>query len=181
MTASPPTTAAIMPLRMESAPSDGPTVRSSSTVTGAGREPARRTMARSCASLGVKCPVMLACPPPMRSLIAGALCTFPSSTMAMRWPICSPVTRSKVAAPRGLKLRETLGWLSRPSKVGRASETSSPVISGSTSNGRERSTTLPSARIVTSGKSATPGGKMPFGSTSSRTRWKVSCAVCPTR
>ena len=52
MTAMPPTAAAKMPLSMDSFPREGPTVRSSSTVTGAGSEPARSTMARSCASVG---------------------------------------------------------------------------------------------------------------------------------
>ena len=63
---------AIMPWRMESAPSDGPTVRSSRICTGAGSAPARRTMARSRASSTVKFPVMTARPPGMRSLIRGA-------------------------------------------------------------------------------------------------------------
>ena len=51
---SPITSAAVSvesrPFLIESAPSDGPTVRSSSTLTGAGSAPARRTMARSVAS-----------------------------------------------------------------------------------------------------------------------------------
>lgn len=55
-TASAPTSAARMPLSMDSCPREGPTVRSSSTVTGAGREPARNTTARSCASASVKFP-----------------------------------------------------------------------------------------------------------------------------
>src|SRR5215831_539713 len=38
---------AISPLRIESAPSEGPTVRSSRMVTGAGKAPARSTIARS--------------------------------------------------------------------------------------------------------------------------------------
>src|SRR6266481_2494377 len=64
---------AMRPWRIESAPSDGPTVRSSSTVTGAGSAPARSTMARSRASSIVKVPVMTARPPGMRVLHAGAL------------------------------------------------------------------------------------------------------------
>ncbi len=64
--------AALMPLSIDSWPSEGPTVRSSRTVTGAGREPARSTMARSWASAVVKLPDMLARPPPMRSRMTGA-------------------------------------------------------------------------------------------------------------
>ena len=65
-------TMAIIPWRMESAPSDGPTVRSSRMVTGAGSAPARSTMARSRASSTVNCPVMTARPPGIRSLMRGA-------------------------------------------------------------------------------------------------------------
>jgi hypothetical protein len=63
---------AIIPCRMESAPSEGPTVRSSMMVTGAGSAPARSTMARSRASSTVNCPVMTARPPGIRSLMRGA-------------------------------------------------------------------------------------------------------------
>src|SRR4029453_14202041 len=62
----------ISPGRMESAPSDGPTVRSSRSTTGAGRAPARSTMARSRASSTVKWPVMTARPLGTRSLRRGA-------------------------------------------------------------------------------------------------------------
>ena len=48
------------PFRMESAPRDGPTVRSSRIWTGAGRAPARSTIARSLASSAVKPPVIWA-------------------------------------------------------------------------------------------------------------------------
>ena len=63
---------AIMPWRMESAPREGPTVRSSRIVTGAGSAPARRTMARSRASSTVNWPVTTARPPGIRSLMRGA-------------------------------------------------------------------------------------------------------------
>src|SRR5258706_104127 len=53
---------AIRPLRIESAPSDGPTVRSSRMTTGAGKAPARSTMARSRASSTVNWPVITARP-----------------------------------------------------------------------------------------------------------------------
>src|SRR2546421_807107 len=71
---------AIMPWRIESAPSEGPTVRSSSTATGAGNAPARSTMARSRASSTVNWPVITARPPGIRSLIRGADCSTPSGT-----------------------------------------------------------------------------------------------------
>ena len=57
---------------MDSCPREGPTVRSSSTVTGAGREPARSTTARSCASARVNLPVITALPPEMRLWMTGA-------------------------------------------------------------------------------------------------------------
>ena len=47
-----------MPREIESAPSAGPIVRSSSSTTGIGSEPARRITARSAASWVVKRPVM---------------------------------------------------------------------------------------------------------------------------
>ena len=59
----PPTYMEISPFLIESAPREGPTVRSSMILTGAGRAPARRTIARSCASSVVKFPVMRASPP----------------------------------------------------------------------------------------------------------------------
>ena len=71
-TAAAPTRAALMPLSMDSWPREGPTVRSSSTDTGAGSEPARSTMARSVASWVVNWPVMTARPPAMRCWITGA-------------------------------------------------------------------------------------------------------------
>ena len=59
----PAMTLAHVPLSMESWPREGPTVRSSRMLTGAGSAPARRTMARSLASSMVKDPVIWACPP----------------------------------------------------------------------------------------------------------------------
>src|SRR5579884_3950706 len=49
-TSTTPTIPARIPSAMESLPSDGPMVRSSTIVSGAGRAPARSTRARSCAS-----------------------------------------------------------------------------------------------------------------------------------
>ena len=98
---------ATIPWRMESAPSDGPTVRSSSTWTGAGSAPARSTMARSVASSVVKPPVIWARPDGMRSRICGAEWTLPSSTMASRLPTLASVTSEKARAPAALKSTET--------------------------------------------------------------------------
>ena len=64
--------AARIPLSMESCPREGPTVTFWMIFTGAGRAPARRTMARSEASSGVKDPLIWALPPLMRSWITGA-------------------------------------------------------------------------------------------------------------
>ena len=60
MTSRPPMHMESSPLRMESAPREGPTVRSSRTLTGAGRAPARSTIARSRASSVVNRPVIRA-------------------------------------------------------------------------------------------------------------------------
>src|SRR3989304_3527840 len=57
-TASIPTTADVSPARMESAPSEGPTVRSSRYRMEAGSDPERSTRARSEACCKVKVPVM---------------------------------------------------------------------------------------------------------------------------
>jgi hypothetical protein len=57
---------------MESAPNEGPMVRFSSMRTGAGKAPARSTMAKSLASSIVKLPVICAWPPAMRSRMTGA-------------------------------------------------------------------------------------------------------------
>ena len=56
-TASMPITAARTPGRIESAPSDGPTVRSSRYLMPAGNAPERRIMARSFACCSVNRPV----------------------------------------------------------------------------------------------------------------------------
>ena len=76
-----PTT--FLPESMESRPSDGPTVRSSTIDTGAGKAPARSTMARSLASTSVPMPVMRPSPLGILLCTAGAERTLRSSTMAM--------------------------------------------------------------------------------------------------
>ena len=67
-----PTIADTVPCSMESRPRDGPTVRFSRILTGAGSDPARSTMARSVASWEVKEPLIWALPPEIRSRITGA-------------------------------------------------------------------------------------------------------------
>ncbi len=57
-----PTPSAMAPARMLSAPSSGPTVRSSTTVSGAGRAPARSSTARSVAVCAVKLPLISPAP-----------------------------------------------------------------------------------------------------------------------
>ena len=94
-----PTQAAPRPVRIESFPRDGPTVRSSATVIGAGRAPTCSTIARSPASSALKLPVMRASPPGIRSRIDGADMTLSSRTMASCLPTLSTVTRRKRLAP----------------------------------------------------------------------------------
>ena len=96
-----------MPLRMESAPSDGPTVRSSSTCTGAGRAPARSTMARSVAASVVKPPVIWACPEGIRSRMTGAEYRLPSRMMARWRPTLFEVRSAKARAPCAVNSSDT--------------------------------------------------------------------------
>ena len=81
MTSSSPTTDAVTPERIESAPRLGPIVRSSRYVSDAGSAPDRRISERFWTSSCVKLPVMrpsVVIRPSMR----GADCTRPSSTIA---------------------------------------------------------------------------------------------------
>src|SRR3546814_5921605 len=65
-------TLARMPLRMESAPRSGPTVRSSTTVNATGSLPERSAMESSLALATVKLPEICAEPPRIGSLMLGA-------------------------------------------------------------------------------------------------------------
>ena len=67
-----PTTNERTPLRIESCPSDGPTVRSSISFSGAGSAPLRSTFARSCASAKSNRPVIWPRPAVIGSRIVGA-------------------------------------------------------------------------------------------------------------
>ncbi len=58
MTSTKPTASEMAPARIASAPSSGPTLRSSTTVSGAGRAPARSSTARSVALAAVKLPLI---------------------------------------------------------------------------------------------------------------------------
>jgi len=95
------------PLRMESAPKSGPTVLSSSTITGAGSAPALSMTARSLAWSGEKLPVICACPEGIGSRIMGADTTFPSRTMASLLPTLVAVTSEKIFAPFEFRVIET--------------------------------------------------------------------------
>ena len=70
------------PALIESAPRLGPIERSSTTVSGAGKAPARNSTARSLASWTEKLPLICPWPPMIGSRMTGALITLPSSTMA---------------------------------------------------------------------------------------------------
>ena len=95
------------PLRIESAPSEGPTVRSSRTCTGAWSAPVRSTIARSLASSKVKPPEIWAWPEGMRSRITGAEWTLPSRTIASPLPTFFSVASPKTRAPTLSKVTET--------------------------------------------------------------------------
>ena len=77
-----PIAEAVKPWRIESRPSDGPTVRSSSVVSDAGSEPLRSTSARSAACCCVKLPSIDAFAVDLGSLMFGAETTLLSRTMA---------------------------------------------------------------------------------------------------
>ena len=73
ITSAPPTSMEISPMRTESAPRVGPTVRSSMILTGAGREPALKGDGQVLGLIqGKTGPVILALPPAIRSWILGA-------------------------------------------------------------------------------------------------------------
>ena len=72
MVASPPITPASLPASIESAPSEGPTVRSSTIVSFAGSAPERSWMASWFADSTVKLPLICPEPPRMGSRITGA-------------------------------------------------------------------------------------------------------------
>src|SRR3546814_18428431 len=75
-------TLARMPLRMESAPRSGPTVRSSTTVNATGSLPERSAMERSLALATVKLPEICDEPQRIGSLMLGAERTTPLRMIA---------------------------------------------------------------------------------------------------
>jgi hypothetical protein len=97
--------AARTPFWMESCPNDGPTVTFWITLTGAGSDPARRTIARSEACSAVKSPDLRS--PPEILWMTGAEQTVLPRTIARRRFTFSAVTRSKIFVPRSLKESET--------------------------------------------------------------------------
>ena len=99
-----PTNTAVKPARMESAPSDGPTVRSSRYLIEAGSDPERNTSARSAASWKVNVPVMR----PESSIRLWMLATERmrlSSTTASARPTLRSVKGPKRAAPSVLSVK----------------------------------------------------------------------------
>jgi hypothetical protein len=115
-------------LRMASAPRSAPTVRSSMTVSLAGRAPAR-SMAASVLAVSVeKLPEIWPAPPVIGSRMTGALSTLSSRTMAKGLPTFWRVISAKRVAPALSKRKLTTGcelW----SKLTRASDRRSPEIS----------------------------------------------------
>ena len=78
----PPMMPASLPASMESAPSEGPTVRSSTIVSLAGSAPDLSWIASYVAVSTVKLPLIWPDPPRIGSRITGAEITLSSSTMA---------------------------------------------------------------------------------------------------
>ena len=170
-----PTASEIAPARIESAPSSGPTLRSSTTVSGAGSAPARSSTARSLADWALKLPLIWPRPPVIGSRITGALITWLSSTMAKRWLTLARVTSAKRRAPTELKVKFT---------------TQSPVCGLVPARASVRSPPSTSTRRRTAifwfgwfciGRNSSPGGGGPLaaGLALSSTSWNVMCAVLP--
>src|SRR5206468_2425629 len=101
------TTKESTPLRIESFPSDGPTVRSSISFKGAGSAPLRSTLARSCASVKSKRPRMSPRPPVIGVSITGADSTTPSRTMASWRPTFALVISPNSLVPRASSTKST--------------------------------------------------------------------------
>ena len=108
-----PNAAARRPSRIESRPSEGPTVRSSSVRMRAGSAPARRTSDSSSASAGVKFPSIW---PLVRisARITGADLIFPSSTIGICLPMCSRVKFPNRSAAPTRRLKATTVLLHSP-------------------------------------------------------------------
>ena len=111
--ASVPAIEAVTPARIESWPRPGPTVRSSTMVSFAGKAPARSSTARSLACWTVKRPEIWPDPPVIGCRTRGAEMTSLSSTMARARPTFSVVVCPKRWAPRRLKRKLTIGSLVR--------------------------------------------------------------------
>ena len=109
----------------------GPTVRSSIISIGAASAPARSSKATSVASCTLPIPEICTLPPPISSLITGAVIIsvlfFSMSKIAMRLPTLSRVTFLKMPAPRASSVTFTteppVCWF----KPGPASVIRSPV------------------------------------------------------
>ena len=133
-TASVPIMPAVSPAAMESAPSEGPTVRSSTIVSLVGSAPERSWTARLFAVSTEKLPEIWPEPPRMGSRMTGAERTLLSRTMAKGAPTLSFVNRPNLRAPDWLKRKEMMGSFVRESKPGCASTRSSPETTGDSCN-----------------------------------------------
>ena len=118
MTNTNPITLATLPAAIESAPSPGPTVRSSKIIKGAGSAPARKSNAKSLASSVVNPPLICPLPPKMGSRITGALTTLLSKTMANGLFTFLRVTSANRLPPAVSNRKLTMGSLVRLSKDG---------------------------------------------------------------
>ena len=175
----------LKPLSMFSAPSDGPTVRSSTISIGAASAPARISSATSFASRVVIRPEICTRPPPISSRITGAVMTSAlprsTSTIAMRLPTLSRVTSLKMRAPVPSRLTWTAGSFDRESKPGWASLMRSPVSTTcrrTTSGVPPRSVkrSLPSGTLPATAASSTPGSSLTMRISSEAVRPRMSFA-----
>ncbi len=116
-----------VPASTESAPSPGPTVRSSRIFKGAGSAPARSKIAKSFAVSTEKLPVMRPDPPKIGERITGADITLSSSTIANGLPTLALVTSPNFLPPAESNLKSTSGSPVCGSKPTLASTRRSPL------------------------------------------------------
>ena len=105
---------AITPALIESWPRSGPTVLSSTMLSGAGNAPDLRSNAKSVADWNVKFPLIWPFPLAIVSLITGALTILPSRTIANCLPIPVLVALPNLFAPTLSSVNDTtvsLVWL----------------------------------------------------------------------
>ena len=121
-----PTSIAMAPFSIESAPSSALIENSSITVRSTGSAPERSEIARALAVSTVKLPEICATPPSIGWRMLGAEITWPSRMMANGLPTFSRVRMPKRRPPAGSNVIWTIGSLVCESKLCSALVSESP-------------------------------------------------------